>query len=99
MAERFAVPLTAEKMGCPATTLTFLGIELVAMESRLLSDKLAVLNGLIDELLWREKCKLWLVQKVLGHLNIACWMVRPGWAFCKSIAFAMGGEVKPHHRI
>lgn len=64
--------MAADKMEGPATTMVYLGIELVTVTqtSKLPSEKMVALRDLIQQLLPLRKVTL--RQSLLGHLNFAC---------------------------
>lgn len=63
--------------------LTFLGIELdlVAQCSRLPPAKMEVTRHLLSLAIQARKLTLRDLQRLIGHLNFACQVVVPGWAF------------------
>ena len=79
------VPLAAHKRAGPTTTLTFLGIEIdtVAGQIRLPSDKLARLTATITQWKDRHSCPKNHLQSLIGLLNHACKVVRPGRSFLR----------------
>lgn len=38
------------------------------------------------------------LQQLAGHLNFACKVVAPGWAFIQCLCDAIAGLHRPHHR-
>ena len=84
---RVGLPVEPEKDEGPATTISFVGIELdsVAMEIRLPQEKLKRLN---DELsAWRGKkaCKKRELLSLIGLLSHACKAVRAGRSFLRRL--------------
>lgn len=81
--------------------LTFWGIELdtVAQVSHLSVNKIA--NLVQHFLSFREVRKIPLrdLQQCVGHLNFACKVAAPWWAFLHGLCEAMAGLRPPHHRI
>lgn len=94
------VPLAEEKTKGLATWLAFLGIQLFTVRgtASLPVEKLWALKELLGDTP-KKKCILREIQSVLGHLNFACQVVLPGWAFCARLAWAMAGVKAQHHRI
>ena len=85
--ERLGLPAEPDKDEGPATTISFLGIELdtVALECRLPTEKLARLR---EELVqWREKksCKKRELLSLIGILSHACKVVRSGRSFLRRL--------------
>ena len=81
------IPIAREKTFGPLTTLSFAGIELdsIQMEARLPSDKLTKCMELIEAFLKRKKVTLRELQSLIGLLNFACSVVRPGRAFLRRL--------------
>ena len=74
------IPMAADKTEGPVQKLTFLGIELDSkeMQMRLSTDKLQSLRALLEA--WEDKSHASVkdVQSLVGILNFACAVVRPG---------------------
>ena len=98
---KLGVPLALDKTKGPTTTITFLGIEFdtVHMVLRLPSEKLSNLRLQILSILEKKKVSLRELQSMLGLLNFACRVVRPGRTFCRRLIDSTIGIRKPHHRI
>ena len=77
------VPLAAHKCMGPSTCLVILGIEIdtIAMELRLPQEKLSKLKELLLEWQFKKVCSREKFESLLGHLNHACSVVRPGRSF------------------
>ena len=92
------LPMAADKTEGPTQQLTFLGIELdsVAQEMRLAADKLQSLRALLEA--WEDKSrasvKLKELQSLIGILNFACAVVRPGRYFLRGLIAHMRQIVK-----
>ena len=83
----------------PTTTLTFLGI-LIDSERQTLSlppDKLAQLKDRIHMWQNRKSATKHQLQELLGHLNHAASVIRPGRTFLRSIIKAMKHPRQPHN--
>ena len=82
---RLGVPLKADKLEGPSTTLTFLGIVLdtVQMEIRLPAEKLDTLKRLIKA--WQDKraCRKRELLSLIGKLSHACKVVQAGRIFLR----------------
>ena len=81
------IPIAPEKTVGPSTVLSFAGIELDTntMEARLPLDKVAKCSNCIDSFLRRKRVTLKELQSLLGLLNFACSVVRPGRAFLRRL--------------
>lgn len=74
IAERFGVPLAADKIEGPTTEISFLGIVIdsMAMECRLPQEKLVDLQTEIRRIHGMKKIQPRDLQSLLGKLNFAC---------------------------
>ena len=81
------IPMAPEKTVGPSTTLSFVGIELdsISMEARLPHDKIQKCTTFISHFLRRKKVTLKELQSLIGLLNFACAVVRPGRAFLRRL--------------
>jgi len=77
------VPLAVEKVECPSTSLTFLGIVLdtVRMEARLPIDKLRRIRHQVRTWLSKRKATKRQILSLVGLLQHATKVVRPGHTF------------------
>ena len=85
----------------PATTLTFLGIELDTekQEARLPDEKLEKCFNLVEVFLHRKKVTLEEIHSLCGLLNIACQVIHTGQAFLRRL-FKLTRELeKPNRRV
>ena len=82
---RLGVPLARHKTVGPTSSLTFLGItvDTEANELRLPEDKLTRLKTLLTEWGDRKACSRRELESLVGTLNHACKVVRPGRAFLR----------------
>ncbi|XP_041347370.1 uncharacterized protein LOC121367333 [Gigantopelta aegis] len=98
---RLGVPIAVEKTEGPSTLLVFLGIEIDTqnMVLRLPERKLWDLTQLITAILQKKKITLKTLQSLIGSLNFACQVVKPGRAFIRRMIDATRGVTKPHHNI
>ena len=80
---RLKVPVAAEKVEGPSTRLTFLGIEIdtSSMSLRLPSEKLSSLKSMVADWLHKKSCCIQDLQFLVGKLQHACKVVRPGRTF------------------
>lgn len=81
------IPIAPEKTCGPTTSLSFAGIELdsVLLEARLPLDKTEKCVSLISEFCRRKKVTLREIQSLVGLLNFACSVIRPGQAFLRRL--------------
>ena len=100
------VPLAAHKEEGPTTCLTFLGIEIDshAGSLRLPPEKLQRLKSVLQEWGDRKACTRKELESLIGHLNHACKVVRPGRTFLRrmiDLLTATGASSTrcPHHHI
>ena len=100
LCERLGFPVAQEKVVDPATVITFLGIELdsVRQELRLPQDKLERIKTLINR--WSKKhcATKHELQCLLGHLNHACTVVKPGRTFIHNVIALLRLPKHPTHR-
>ena len=84
-------PTAPEKTFGPATIITFLGIEIdsVRQELRLPQDKLVRLQALVHQWSSRRHATKHQLQVLLGHLNHAVAVVKPGRTFTRSLIRSM----------
>ena len=95
------VPLVMEKCEGPSESLVFLGIVLdsVSIELRLPQDKLQRLCSMVDEWAQRRSCTKRELLSLIGHLQHATRIVKPGRSFlCRMIDLA-SSEAELHHHI
>ena len=91
------VPIAEHKRDGPTTCLTFLGIEIdtVAGELRLRPEKLQRLQALLESWGDRRVCSRKELESLVGLLNHACKVVRPGHSFlCRMLDLLHGTS---HH--
>ncbi len=95
------VPIAAHKTVGPATTIVFLGIELdtEARMLRLPREKMARLKREISRWLGRRCCTKRELQSLIGLLQHASCVVRPGRTFSRRLISLLSVAKKPHHRI
>lgn len=89
--QRLGLPVAPEKVVGPATVMTFLGIELdtVNEEVRLPQDKLLRLQSSLATWGQRKNATKHQLQSLLGQLNHAASVVRPGRTFLRHIIDTM----------
>ena len=93
------VPVATDKLVRPTTTLVFLGIEVDSHNLQLClpPDKLHHIQTLISS--WQEKrsSKKWEIQSLLGHLNHASKIGKPGQSFLNWIIDLLPIATYPKH--
>ncbi|MCG8624736.1 MAG: hypothetical protein MJE68_22410 [Proteobacteria bacterium] len=97
--QELGIPLAPHKTVGPSTCLVFLGIEIdtIAMELRLPQEKLHKLQELLREWQFKKTCTRHSLESLLGYLNHACKVVRPGRSFIGRL-IAMLTQAKRTHR-
>ena len=85
--ERLGVPIVPEKCTDPSPTLVFLGFELdtIQMVVRLSEEKLQRIRSAVREWAGKKACKKKELESLLGHLQHAATVVRPGHAFVRRV--------------
>ncbi len=93
---RLGVPMAAHKREGPTTCLVFLGVEIDTVKGtlRLPKEKLDRLGALLTQ--WGDKkvCSAKEIQSLVGHLNHACKVVRPGRSFLRRMLDLLQGALK-----
>jgi len=87
LCEALGFPVALEKIGGPSTTITFLGIEIdsALQVLRLPPTKLNRLKALLASWLNKRAATKQELQSIIGHLNHAATVVRPGRAFTRGL--------------
>ena len=100
--QRLGVPVAESKCAGPASTMVFLGFE-IDMMSRIIklpTPKLQRTLALVKEWMGRKVCKRRELESLLGHLQHAAIVVRPGRTFVRwliellSVAKSKGNWVR-----
>ena len=101
LCEKLGVPIAVHKTEGPAPVLTFLGIELdtVAMTLRLPEEKLRRLQREIGRWTERRGCTKRELLSLIGQLQHACCVVRPGRSFLRRMIELSKIAKEPHHRL
>ena len=94
--DRLGVPVAEQKLEGPTTTLTFLGIELDTgqMIRRLPPKKLKELKELVGEWLSKKACRISDLQSLVGKLQHASKVVRPGRTFLRRMFELLKGGAR-----
>ena len=95
------VPLAPEKTEGPSSTITLLGITIDTSkgELRLPADKLERLLQTTSEWLTRRSCTRRELESLIGVLQHACKVIRPGRAFLRRAIALLCVAKQPHHHI
>ena len=95
------VPIAADKVEGPATTLTFLGIEIdsTTMQLRLPERKLRDLRNSISGWCSRRACTKRELLSLIGQLQHAASVVKPGRTFLRRLIDLSCSVTRPHHHV
>jgi hypothetical protein len=93
------IPLSQHKTVGPALELQYLGITLDTrlMQARLPEDKLIRIRALLDKFMSLNKCKKRDLLSLLGHLNFAATVIKPGRSFISRLIQASKSVSKLHY--
>ena len=95
------VPIKHSKTVFPTTQMEAHGVLLdsVQMQARLPSDKIKQCQDLLTTFATKKRCTLKELQSLIGTLQFACKVIRPGRAFLRRIINLTKGASLPHHHI
>jgi len=97
------VPLALDKLEGPTHCLTFLGIEIDTQSGvlRLPADKLMRLKALLAQWSSRKTCRKQQLESLIGTLQHACRVVKPGRAFLRRMIELLRtpSATRGHHHI
>lgn len=101
LCQELNIPLNHAKTVFPTTLASLHGIEVCtkSMTARLPEDKLQKAKTMVHNLCFKKKTTLKELQEMLGFLNFACRVVRPGRAFLRRLFDLLRGGFLPHHYI
>ncbi len=101
LCEELGVPIAAHKTEGPSTVITFLGIEVDTVDRvlRLPQEKLQRLRREIERWKGRRCCTKRELQSIIGLLQHASCVVKPGMTFMRRMIALLPIAKKPHHRI
>lgn len=100
LCSRLGLPVAPNKVEGPTTCITFLGIQ-IDSERQSLSlppHKLVHLKELIQDWKGRRSATKHQLQELVGHLNHAASVVRPGRSFLRALIEAMKRPRQAHQR-
>ena len=95
------VPIAPEKLVGPSSCLTFLGIEIDTDEGvmRLPAEKLARIQSQVCSWSQRQVCRRRQLESLIGLLQHACRVVRPGRSFLRRMISLLSHSYRPYHHI
>lgn len=98
---KLGCPIAPEKTEGPATRLEYLGIEIdtVSLIMRLPRSKLERLRQELEQWQSRKVCKKRELQSIIGLLQHAATVVRPGRSFVRRMIDLLKTAKKPEHHI
>ena len=101
MCNRLGVPLAEDKCEGPVTRIVFLGIEIdsMAMELRLPLDKLRRVQDELRRWQAKKQCTKRELQSLLGLLQHAAVVVRPGRTFLRRLYDMLPSVKAPNHHL
>lgn len=95
------IPIKHEKTVLPSTKIEVHGILLdtSTLIASLPNDKIVSLRTLLKKYQNRRKIRLKELQSILGHLNFACKVIKPGRCFLRRLYDLTSGKYLSHHFI
>ena len=80
MCERFGIPIAQEKTEGPVNVITYLGLEIDALnfQIRVPEENVSALVLMLQEFMTKSKVTLRKMQSLIGSLNFVCKAVGPG---------------------
>ena len=98
---RLGVPLAPEKREGPSPVITFLRITIDTLQGqlRLPEEKLQRLMQALSEWLRRKVCTRRELESLIGTLQHACKVIRPGRSFLRRAISLLSVAKQPHHHI
>ena len=95
------VPIKAEKTIAPTTSIEVHGISVdsTTLTAHLPEDKLTTLRGILQQTMRKRKITLQSLQSLLGHLNFACKVIKPGRCFLRRLYDLTIGKSSPNHYV
>lgn len=95
------VPVAEDKLEGPGQVITYLGIEIDAVQRRirLPSEKLASLLVSVEAWLGRKKCRKRELLSIIGSLSFACKVVKPGRMFLRRLIGLSTRVSRLHHYV
>ncbi|XP_033730096.1 uncharacterized protein LOC117319390 [Pecten maximus] len=99
--QKLGMPLAVHKIDGPTTCLEYLGIclDLFKMEARLPDVKVKRICGIVVEFSKKKKCSKRELLSLLGHMNFACRVIRPGRSFISHLIKLSTCAKELHHYV
>ena len=101
LASDIGVPIKNDKTVFPSTQVILHGIEVdtVSLRAKLPEDKLICLKTLLADTVVKKKVTLRQLQSLIGHLNFACKVIKPGRCFLRRLYDLIKGKTCGKHLI
>ena len=101
LCNNIGIPIKHDKTVLPTTSCQVHGIEIdtTEMVARLPKDKILNLQSLLHSYKCRKKVKLVDLQSLIGSLNFACKVIKPGRCFLRRLYDLTCGIKNAHHFI
>lgn len=101
LAATIGLPIKSDKTVLPSTVVEVHGITIntADLTASLPIDKVETLKSLLLTTMNRRKITLLQLQSVLGHLNFACKVIKPGRCFLRRLYDLTCGKSNPNHYI
>ena len=101
MFQKLGVPLASHKCIGPTTCLEYLGVILDTekMEARLPDEKRLRICEIMGTFMEKKSCTKRELLSLLGHLNFACRVVRPGRSFISYLIKLLTTVKELHHHV
>jgi len=101
LCHKLGIPIKDEKTVLPTTIITIYGIEVDSnkLECRLPQDKIDKVHRALQSAYHKKKMTLRDLQSLIGLLNFACLVVRPGRAFLRRLIDLTKNVSNPFHYI
>lgn len=101
LAADIGIPIKTDKTVFPSTSVEVHGITMntATMTASLPTDKIINLKSLLLQNMHKKKVSLKTLQSILGHLNFACKVIKPGRCFLRRLYDLTKGHTKSWHFI
>ena len=101
LCQELGLPVAVGKLAGPATTITFLGIEIDSLQQELSlpKPKLACLLHSLHVWVSRRSASKQQLQSIISLLNHVATVVRPGRTFMGHLINTMSIPVRQHHQV
>lgn len=101
LTQKIGVPVKSSKTVLPTTRIEVHGIlvDTSTLMASLPINKINTLRTLLNQAMNRKKLRLSELQSILGHLNFACKVIKPGRCFLRRLYDLTIGKTASHHFI